>query len=239
MQESCLGVSGSLVQESLEVSKNLQKTLGILSLVLSRSLRGRFYYYSFSSGPSQSTLETSLREQSRTSLSQSRIGSKSKSSELENQESLEVTRNLQETLGILPRSLIQESVEVSRSLQETLGIFSWSLFQKSCLGVPRSLNKSCLRVLSISLVWELCLGVLSGSLVQESCLGVLSRGLVQESCLGALSRGLVQESCFSIRAIYQDPSKTWTKNMVFEKFPVVGGWWVFLVLYRVSQKKSS
>ena len=75
LQEFCLGVSGSLVQESLEVSKNLQKTLGILSLVLSRSLRGGFYDYSFSSGPFQSSLETSLQEQSRTSLSQSRIES--------------------------------------------------------------------------------------------------------------------------------------------------------------------
>ena len=26
--------------------------------------------------------------------------------------------------------------------------------------------------------------------------------------------------------MYQDPSKTWTKNMVFEKFLVVGGGWV-------------
>ena len=50
-----------------------------------------------------------------------------------------------------------------------------------------------------------------------------------------MSISLVWESFLGVQD--QDPSKTWTKNMVFEKFPVVGGWWVFLVLYRVSQKK--
>ena len=34
---------------------------------------------------------------------------------------------------------------------------------------------------------------------------------------------------FSIRVMYQDPSKTWTKNIVFEKFLVVVGGWVVSV----------
>ena len=54
VQESCLGVSRSLVLESLGVSGGLS----IVCLV--------FCDYSFSSGPFQSSRETSLRDQSRT-----------------------------------------------------------------------------------------------------------------------------------------------------------------------------